>query len=156
MQMNTAMKALLESHPGAAEIAVPSPFRLFVFAGFRDVDGCVFFRELFPHDAVSLSALSRLRDRTGVECSVNKIHLEDFLEKGMAREAPALALTAVQCSRFLVGYLRTKFPAEPFRIIVSVQDRACTLRFHKVREGEAWIDDIHAFEEALFIVETGM
>ena len=155
MTTNAAMEALLSSHPGAAQIFVPSPFQLLVFGGFKDVDECVFFRDLFHDDRVSEAALERYLDRTGFECTVNNIHLEDYLEKGMAREAPSLALTAVECANFLARHLRKKLPAYPFRIIVSVADRICTLRFHKVREGELWFKDIAAFEQALFVMDTG-
>lgn len=154
METSAAMAALLASHPGAVEIFVPSPFRLLVFGGFKEVDRCVFFRELFPQNRVDESVLARHQDRTGVECTVNKIHLEDFLEKGMAREAPSLALIAVECAKFLAGHLHKKLAGYSFRIIVSVDDRVCTMRFHKLRDGEVWFRDINATEEALLVMEV--
>jgi hypothetical protein len=154
MKTNTAMAVLLGSHPGAAEIFVPSPFRLLVYGGFKDVEGCVFFRELFHYDRLAEAALDIHQDKTGYECAVNRIHLEDYFEKGMAREAPSLALTAVQCAAFLADRLR-RFSTDPFRILASVDDRNCTLRFHKVRDGESWIDDdIDGYEEAVFVMDT--
>jgi hypothetical protein len=145
--MNQHMRDLLTRGADLTEIYVPSPFQLLVAGGFKDVEGCVFFRELFHHDA--LTALAMHHDMTGYECAVNAIHLEDYLEKGMAREAPALAATAVKCVDWLAERLR-RFSSEPFRIIVSVDRRNCTLRFHKVRDGESWLaDDIEAYEEAI-------
>jgi hypothetical protein len=88
-------------------------------------------------------------DMTGYECAVNAIHLEDYLEKGMAREPPALAATAMKCVDWLAERLR-KFDAGPFRIIVSIDRRNCTLRFHKVRDDESWlVDDLEGYEEAV-------
>jgi len=88
----------------------------------------------FGHD--TLMALSP-DDPTGNECSVNSFHLEDYLKKGMAREAPALAATAAKCTDWIAERLH-KFSTEPFRIIISIKNRHCTLRFHRdvmVRHG---------------------
>jgi hypothetical protein len=149
------MRALLGAHPGAAEIYAPSPFQMLVFGGFAEVDGCVFFREFFHEDRIDWGVVkTRYTDRTGFECTMNKIHLEQYLEKGMAREDPSLALTAVKCAEFLARHLGKKIPAAAFRIIASVKDRVCPLRFHKVREGEAWFKDIDGFEEALFVMDV--
>jgi hypothetical protein len=155
IKTNSAMAALLASHPGAAEIFVPSPFQILVYGGFKDVEGCVFFRAMFPYDnRLADAELGIHQDKTGFECAVNRIHLEDYFEKGMAREAPSLALTAVRCAAFLANRLR-RFSTDPFRIIASVDDRNCTLRFHKVRNGESWIvDDIESYEQALFVMDT--
>jgi hypothetical protein len=50
VKINRAMSELLAQTEGAAEIALPPKFRMLVAGGFKDVDGCVFFRELFPPD----------------------------------------------------------------------------------------------------------
>jgi hypothetical protein len=82
---------------------------------------------------------------------VNSFHLEDYLKKGMAREAPALAATAAKCTDWLAERLH-KFSAEPFRIIVSIERRHSTMRFHKRRDGETWLaDDIESYAEAIAI-----
>lgn len=147
--MNQRMRDLLARGADLTEIYVPSPFQLLVAGGFKDVQGCIFFRELFHHDA--LTALAMHHDMTGYECAVNAIHLEDYLEKGMAREAPALAATAMKCIDWLAERLR-KFAVGPFKIIVSIDRRSCTLRFHKVRDGESWLaDDIEGYEEAVAV-----
>ena len=147
MTMNQHMRELLARGADLTEIYIPSPFQLLVAGGFKDVQGCVFFRELFHHDA--LTALASHYDMTGYECAVNAIHLEDYLEKGMARETPALAVTATKCVEWLAERLR-RFSAEPFRIIVSVEGRNCTTRFHKMRDGESWLaDDLEGYDESV-------
>ena len=146
------MQELMARGADLAEIYVPSPFQLLVAGGFKDVQGCVFFRELFHYDA--LTALAMHHDMTGYECAVNAIHLEDYLEKGMAREAPALAVTADRCADWLIEQLR-RYSSEPFRVIASVQGRNCTMRFHKIRDGESWLaDDLDKYEEAIVVYDT--
>jgi hypothetical protein len=142
------MQALLERGSTLTEILVPSPFQVLVGSGFNEVQGCVFLRRFFGYD--TLMALPP-DDPTGNECSVNSFHLEDYLEKGMAREAPALAATAAKCADWLAERLR-RFSAEPFRIIVSIENRHCTMRFHKTRDGETWLTgDIESYGEAMAI-----
>jgi hypothetical protein len=154
MQMNAPMCALVAQRDMLTEIMVPSPFRLLVFGGFKEVDGCVFFRALFPEN--SLGAMWIHRDRTGYECSVNGIHLTDYFEKGMSRESPALAATALQCAELLAKQLRKHRPDERFRIIASVDGRHCTMRFHKVREGESWLaDDLEGYQDPIFVEDVG-
>ncbi len=147
------MAELLALGSSLTELEVPSPFQMLVAGGFKDEDGCLFLRELFHHDR--LTALAMHHDKTGYECAVNAIHLEDYLEKGMAREAPALAATAQKCVPWLAERLR-RFSKVPFRVIVTVAGRHCTLRFHQIREDEQWLaDDLEAYEEAVFTDTVG-
>ena len=151
MNANKHMRELLERGAALTEIYVPSPFQILVGGGFTEIQGCVFLRSLFPYD--TLMALPR-NDLTGNESSVNSFHLEDYLEKGMSREAPALAVTAVKCVDWLAERLR-RFSADPFRIIFSVGGRNCVMRFHKVREGESWLDDdLEGYQEAVAVYDV--
>jgi hypothetical protein len=153
MQMNAPMRALVAQRDSLTEIMVPSPFRLLVFGGFKDVDGCVFFRELFHED--TLGAMWIHRDRTGYESSVNAIHLTDYFEKGMSRESPALAATALACTELLANQLRKHRAGEPFRIIATVDNRHCTMRFHKLREDESWLsDDLESYQDPIFVEDV--
>jgi len=153
MRVNKRMAALLAASQGAAIVDVPEKFRWLLAAGVREVDGCVFLRELFTAD--DASALPSFHDAVGFECSINKVHLEDFLDRGYAREPAALALIALSSARLLATTLHRVSNAT-FRIIASVQGRHSTLRFHKVREGESWLaEDLDGYaEEAIFVLDT--
>ena len=137
VKTNKHMRELLEQGAALTEISVPSPFQMLIGGGFTAAHGCVFLRRLFHHG--SRGGEPR-HDLTGEECSVNSFHLEDYLEVDMSREAPALAATAVRCVDWLAERLR-RFSADSFRIIVSVDGRNSTMRFHKVRDGESWLHD---------------
>jgi hypothetical protein len=145
---NKHMRELLEQGAELTEIYVPSPFQMLVGGGFVEAHGCVFLRRLFHHGP--LTGLAQ-HDLTGKECFVNSFHLEDYLEKGMSREAPALAVTAVKCVDWLAERLR-RFSADPFQIIFSVDGRHSVMRFHKVRDGESWLDDdLEGYQEAVAV-----
>jgi hypothetical protein len=152
------MTSILNAGPRAAKTFVPSRFRRLVEGGFKEVQGCTFYRDLFHADQLSDSLFEIVMDKTGYDCSVNHIHLEEYCQKGAIRDVQSLALISVQCASFLADSLRKKYPDDSFKILVSVrdEDRTCTMRFHKERRGEPWIDDDleHYKEEAVFVMDT--
>jgi hypothetical protein len=153
MRTNARMAELLAANPGAAEIEVPPRYWLLVNGGIKDIDDCVFLRSLFHHDRAD--ALELHHDRTGYECAVNAVHLEDYLEPEAPRLPASLALTAMASARMLAERLE-QFGNGSFRIIATVSGRRCTLRFHKLRPAEAWVsDDLDAYgDTAVFVLDT--
>jgi hypothetical protein len=154
MIVNRKMAELLAGNPGAAEIEVPSEFRMFLAGGFKNVEGCVFIRELFLGQDHAI-ALPRYGDATGYEASVNSQHVEDYLPRGTALTPTSLAMTAQACARLLATRLRA-FSADPFRIIVSVDGTTSTIRFHKIREDERpWLSpNLEGYQEAILVLDT--
>ena len=157
MIANTAMRSLLRGNTGSAEVDVPMQFRLLVAGGLKTVEGCHFLRVLFDHDHAT--AQGWYGDATGYECAVNSVHIEDYLAPGAAREPVALALTGVVCARFLADTLREfgSTLAEPtsFRVIVTVDGRSSTIRFHAIRENESWLtDNLDGYEQAVLVHDT--
>ncbi|MBA3580493.1 MAG: hypothetical protein H0W42_10970 [Gemmatimonadaceae bacterium] len=136
--------------PGPREADVPLGFRMLVAGGFKRVEDCVCFRELFDHDHAT--ALPRYGDATGYEASMNAQHVEDHLPRGAAREPVALAVAARSCAVFLLRSLRA-FSDEPFRVIVSVSGRQSTIRFHRIRDNESWLaPDLDGYGEAVLVL----
>jgi hypothetical protein len=150
--VNRKMAALLAESP-AAEFDVPLEFRMFVAGGFKDVEGCVFFRELFSgHDHAT--ALPQYGDATGYEASVNSQHVEDYLPPGTARTPVSLALIARSCARLLASRLRV-YSSAPFRVIVTVNGHRSTNRFHTVRQDEPpWLEDLEGHDQAILMLDT--
>jgi hypothetical protein len=153
VKTNRRMADLLAGSAGAAQIELPWRFRSLVNLGFKDVEGCVFFRDLFRYTRAD--GLPLYHDATGYECAINRIRLKDYLERDAAQEPVALAATVLVCARFLATRLE-HFSTDTFRIIASVQDRTSMLRFHKLREGERWLrDDLEGYqEEALLVLDS--
>jgi hypothetical protein len=107
----------------------------------------------------------RTIDETGIECSLSKIHLDDFLPANM--ELNELARTGLDFAFLLRGALLNSRVLGPFRIIISAQlpDQSlnvglnvgtnCTVRFHRMRLGQEWLkDDLDSYkEEALAVLD---
>lgn len=95
-------------------------------AGFVEEKGCVL---LASHARDTDSALTRAatRDETGYECFINHVHVEGLGE-------------ALEFARRLNKALAATF-AEDFVVIVSFDGRQATVRFHRLRAGQTWLNE---------------
>jgi hypothetical protein len=146
MRMNTHMRRLLpvgltdafHGQPTLVGIAERKLVRLddcIIFDGERDNRGD------FP-------------DRTGYECFVNHIHIDDLVPKCSPQ---TLVEQAVVLAASLNHRLRIMAPNTTFRFLISAHnDGGCTLRFHTVRSGEEWVaDNLENYaEEAIAVIES--
>jgi hypothetical protein len=154
---NREMRRLLEPNPGAAEIDVPTQFKLLVAGGFKQVESCFFLRALFTDDYAT--GLVRHLDETGYECAVNSVHIEDYFAPGTARESAALASIGRACATFLAMKLRVYASeiADPttFRVIVTVAGRSSTIRFHSIRVDQSWLAaNIDGYQEGVLVIDS--
>jgi hypothetical protein len=80
-------------------------------------------------------------DLTGLECFVNHIHIPYH------RDRPSL-LEALSYVKGLQRSLCSLESDEDFVIVLSVSGSSTVIRFHKNRQGEAWLaPDIERYEE---------
>lgn len=129
-EMNTRMRHLL----GAQKFRGPLDPRLayVLRSGFTEEGDCVLLSAL--HAGYSLSLGSRL-DRTGLECFVNHLHIGDYFP-GSPEEQLRQAMLLVE---ELVSLLARAYPNASFRVIVTQNRRQTTVRFRKVRSGNAFL-----------------
>ena len=132
--------------------ALPQKLLALLNGGFIETEQCIFLA-LLKKDA----PVNRLDfpDRTGYECFVNHIHVEDYLENG---GLPPLEMVGrgIALARELKERLSRQHGSKHFRIIVAFNGSTCTVRFHTARPDEEWIDksvDGHS-DEAVAILET--
>ena len=147
MKTNRRMDVLLlqSQHP----IALPAKLNELLSAGFIDQDGCVFFARLAKR--ASGASRSDFPDLTGYECFVNHVHIDDYVEDG---DATTLAALGVAFARRLCELLSAR--SGEFNIIVGSDLVSCSVRFHRVRAGEAWLsEDLESYQdEAIAVVMT--
>ena len=124
----------LAERQAAAPLAIPV---------FKTVDGSVLLKKEFER-----SQHVKIAD-TGYECFINHVHLPF----GQTREA------LVSCLRYAIALQRGLVQVHPrrkFRVIVSVGDGDCTVRFHEERTGESWIaDNLEGYTEAVLVLDGG-
>lgn len=166
MRTNSYMLELLGGDPEFHEPnpePVPTSLVIRVSEGFKEVGGCVVprsFRTTSSWPETRIRA-NNIDDETGFECSLSKVHLEDFADAGVSLSE----LARIGCAYAM--YLRKALLDSPisgnFRIIVDAQlpdpeievGNVCSVRFHKVRPDQTWLaDDLESYKQnALWVFD---
>ncbi|MCX2545960.1 hypothetical protein [Pseudomonas sp. COW5] len=115
-------------------------------SGFVERDGCVFLANLdgFQRNA----SLKNFPDRTGYECFVNSIHIDDYVNTDFLACALSYLSSVFETwnESSLPGVLQGAISADKFD---------ATVKFHLLRPGEAWLsDDLERYGEAVLAVES--
>src|SRR5215470_1171186 len=95
-------------------------------------------------------------DQTGLECSANKLRMENMLDARLVRSCPLLLLTAGLLTARAVALALSRYPAQ-FNVILSYDGDSCAVRFHKVRAGQRWLaEDLEGYvDEGVLVFEAG-
>ena len=110
-------------------------------SGFSSENGCFFLTDL--RGGSTNARLSDFPDRTGYECFVNHVHIDDFVT----------AEIMSQTLRFVWRVLHNWSPQNPngpLISIASITDNNATVRFHLKRPNEEWLSaELDGFSEGL-------
>ena len=92
-----------------------------------------------------------LQDKTGYECFINHVH---FPFDGTGDSLKSCLRYAVALQHGLAQIAKNR----GFQVIVSVSEHECTVRFHKLRQGESWIaEDLEGYaDEAILLLGTDL
>ena len=139
------MDALLQRQ---YQVELPAKLGELLSAGFIDQDGCVFFADLAKR--AGSASRSDFPDLTGYECFVNRVHIDDYVE---GADESTLAALGVAFARRLSDLLSNG--RGEFNVIVGSDELSCSVRFHRVRAGEAWLsDDLESYQDEAIAVLT--
>jgi hypothetical protein len=107
--------------------------------GFVEENGCVLIATEAPD---SPAARTVAQDETGYECFINHLHVKNLAE-------------ALEFARRLNGALVKGFTGR-FIVIVSFDGSEATVRFHKHRTGQAWLNNnLEAYgEEGIAVIDS--
>jgi hypothetical protein len=167
VRANSSMRALLGADAVAPErVSSPCPSTLMseLRDGFKELDGCV-VPENFEGGSVWSAARPRLNnqdDETGFECSLSKVHIEDFAGKDLPLAdltrfgiAYALRLRDALLRLSVSGLLRIVVDSQLPSSECDVKSSICIVRFHKLRAGQAWLaDDLEGYKlNAVLVIE---
>jgi len=139
-----------------ADSALPAELQQILDAGIIEEDGCWFLAMLRNRNG-NIS-INKAFDLTGLECLINKVYFD--AEPNVAKALEKQGFLFANALKILLA------PYGVFKIIIAVGQTdfektpnlpSCTIRFHKVRNGESWLaDDLEGYpEEALLILTTG-
>jgi len=131
--------------------ALPQKLLAVLNAGFVEKDQCVFLAQLKKSVQVQRPDFS---NRTGYECFVNHLHMEDYLENGGLPPLETLG-RGLAFAQELKERLSALGGLRHFRIIVACNGSTCTVRFHTLRHDEEWLDqDVDTLSYATAVLET--
>jgi hypothetical protein len=140
MRTNQNMRAYL-SHLQAHESALSPELSSVLAAGFVEEKGCVLLASEARHPALTRAATQE--DETGYECFINHLHVESLAE-------------ALEFGRRLNRALAECF-TDCFVVIVAFDGREATVRFHKIRAGQTWLnEDLEGYsKEGVAVLDSG-
>jgi len=149
---NELMRHLMKGQGRSTEnlhAEIPKPLLKRLQLGFKEFNGVI-----VPKDHFKAPSISR-DDETGLECLMSKEHLEDFLPDSVSVQALVSHGTAYADK--LRESLEKSGLHGHFRVIISAipEDRTCTIRFHRVRPGQTWLDaDLETYKsEAVMTID---
>jgi len=159
MKTNVAMRELLQKYDKFEEVDFSLDPKLLALldSPVEEHNGAFLFSQLRP---TVQDPLSRFGDLTGYECTVNHIHLEDFVDSLDLESRERLLQIGVASVHHLVEKLSLAHPHIQFRVIMSCNlddPPGCVLRFHKIRVDENWVklDDLDGYEmEAILVTDV--
>jgi hypothetical protein len=138
MRTNQKMGMLMKDLP-THESGLSPKISYALVSGFVEEQGCVLLASEAHHTAFSRAADTH--DETGYECFINHLHTKSLQE-------------ALELAKRLDKALTERFAAS-FSVIVAFDGQEATVRFHKLRAGQAWLsDNIEGYEEAIAVLDS--
>lgn len=114
-------------------------------AGFIEQNGCILVATLSKMDTNAKQ--SDFPDRTGYECFVNSVHVDDYVDGDHLPQAMLLV-------NALLRLWKDNGTGSPVQAIASKDEFGATIKFHALREGEAWLaSDLEKYDEAILVTD---
>ena len=100
--------------------------------------------------------LAEFADPTNLECTANKLSMNDLLDPRLADSCPLLLLLAGLLMAERVSRALRRFEGR-FNVILSYDGESCGLRFHRIRRGERWLhQELEEYDvEGVLVFEAG-
>jgi hypothetical protein len=114
--------------------------------GFIELDGCFLLKELA--NVTTNANTNDFPDKTGYECFINHIHIDDFTTENVS------ATSLVFASRLLSKWTQTNFGGQ-LVVIVGGDHEAAVVRCHRERQNESWLaQDLDGYEQAVLEISS--
>jgi hypothetical protein len=156
MKTNKAMSSALLQYKIDTEfqgINLSSKLQKLLTGGVCELSGCFFLKKMLPRGFNIDQAIRLSHDRTQVECDINHIHIDDFLDTQVNIEKSILE----QGLLFSVSLQQLLVDKNQFITIISFTQGEfpdCNVRFHKKRENENWlVNNINLYEEGIAVID---
>lgn len=127
---------------------LPSGLSELLELGFFEMNGCVFIQSL-KDKCLSVSQAS-FPDKTGLECFVNSVHIDDYVEFDFISYALLFIEKCFELWRVSAG-------GGKLAVIMSGDEFGVVVKFHILREGESWLcANIEEYDDAVFCADSSL
>lgn len=93
-------------------------------------------------------SLNDFEDRTGYECFINSIHIDDYAESNWLGNALQLSQRLLEC---WFGSQNS----ESLQVILSCGEFGAMVKAHVIRAGEIWLDDdLDSYDEPVLVATS--
>ncbi|WDH25786.1 hypothetical protein [Pseudomonas chlororaphis] len=114
--------------------------------GFVEDSGCVFLTSLASMKTNATE--SDFLDRTGRECFVNSVHIDDYVSSDYLVNA-CLFVEAV------FEKWRRQDKNRIFQAVISSDEFGAVVKFHLLRDGEFWVgDNLEGYEDPILLSDS--
>jgi hypothetical protein len=145
ISMNEKMKKELEEIV-RIECRLPSVLADIAVQGVIEKDGCFLLSALASKKTNAV--VSDFLDRTGWECFVNSVHIDDFVDSNYILNA------GIFVSSVFGEWKRREYEGV-FQAIISSDEFGVVVKFHFLRDGEFWIaGNLEKYEESILLVDS--
>lgn len=145
MKMNKRMISDLV-HVRESQVRLPSDLLSIIEAGFVEVDGCYFLRAFSLKE--TNARLENFPDRTGFECFINSLHIDDYVGNEYLISACRFA------EKLIDVWWKSKF-SYMLNVIVVCDEIGALVKCHVIRENESWLaPDLESYEESILVVNS--
>lgn len=149
MKSNNSMIKLLDKMSIDNKIILTKELIILVEKGFLEENGCFFLRNLINDPIIKIKDYidsipnQFFIDKTGYECFKNKIHIDDYVKNNYLYNSLLFSLEIIK------QYNNNK----KLRFIIGLEEHSCTVRFHKIRKNENWINnDLESYNKDAILV----
>jgi hypothetical protein len=147
IRMNSPFVNLLRPLRGGIEkIQLESKLARIADGGIVSVDNSFLLRELA--NVKTNATQENFPDKTGYECFINHVHIEDYVIEHFSTQAAIFAASVLR------RWIAEKFNGHLVAIISS-DEESTTVRFHHKRSNEFWLaHDLDGYEQAVLEISS--
>lgn len=146
IRVNSPFVNLLRPLRSGAEEMIDSKLAAIADAGIIAVEDGFLLQALAS--AKTNATKENFPDKTGYECFINHVHIEDYVTDNLATHAWLFA------ARTLKKWIDEKFNGQLVAIISS-DEESTTVRFHHKRPNEFWLaHDLDGYEQAVLEISS--
>jgi hypothetical protein len=115
--------------------------------GFLASDGCFLLARLLQHQ-INVK-LDDFPDRTGYECYINSIHIDDYVKVDFLGAGIGLLWG-------LFNWWECNFQSDVvLNAIISSEDMGVIIKFHVLRENESWVsENLEKYEDEILVIDS--